>query len=558
MTSLAKALPGSVGADGHAGAAVDVGAVDAVDVLHEAHARPSPAARLSGSAPALMWWGSLSVRVVMTSLVGSVVVLLLGGFLLLQQASIGLRQGKVTSVVAEASAALDFIEQSFRNAAPGQATTADTLTKVASEAVQRGAVAQYQVVVEGPVSDIRSAGVDVASVPDSLRDQARQAAAGTREPELFITETEVRYLDGRPPVPGLVVAATATASGSIRYPVYFVFPMTQEAETLAILQRALITTGLVVLLALAATAYGVSRQVSVPVREARQAAERLASGDLSERMPVRGRDDLARLAVSMNLMASELQGRIRELEELSRLQQRFVSDVSHELRTPLTTIRLAADLLYESRDTFPALEQRSAVLMRRELDRFEGLLGDLLEISRFDAGAAVLTVDDVNVAELVRNEVESLAALAQTSETEIRIHSEADEYAEVDARRVSRVVRNLVTNAIEHGEAKPIDIYVVGDDTAVAITVRDHGIGFKPEEVALVFGRFWRADPARSRVVGGTGLGLAIAQEDIHLHHGRISAWGMPGQGARFRIVLPRHHGDGLEGLGDDRMEVIA
>jgi len=485
--------------------------------------------------------------VVLTSLLGSVVVMLLGGLLLLQQASLGLRQGKVASTTAEASAALDFIEQSFRNAAPGQSTSAETLTRVAFEAVQRGAIAQYHVIVEGPVSDILTAGVDVASVPADLRTAVRTAANVGGDPTLFVTETRVRYADGAASVPGIVVGATVVAAGSVRYPVYFVFPMTQEEETLRILQQALITTGLVVMLALAGIAYSVSRQVSAPVREARRAAERLASGELSERMPVRGRDDLARLAISMNLMASELQRRIRELEELSRLQQRFVSDVSHELRTPLTTIRLAADLLYESRDDFPALEQRSAVLMRRELDRFEALLADLLEISRFDAGAAVLSVDDVDVAKLVRTEVESLATLAGTRGTEIRVHGEGQELAEVDARRLSRVVRNLVTNAIEHGEAKPIDVYVGGDPRALAITVRDHGLGFRPEDGALVFGRFWRADPARSRVVGGTGLGLAIAQEDVHLHRGRISAWGRPGQGAQFRVTLPRKHGEDVD-----------
>ncbi len=483
----------------------------------------------------------------MTSLIGSVIVLVLGGFMLLQQASVGLRQGKLTSASAEASAALDFIEQSFRNSAPGQATSADTFTRVAFEAVQRGSIAQYHVVVEGPVSDVLTAGLDVTTVSADLRAAVRGTNSGaTGVPLLFVTETKVRFAGDAAPVPGIVVGAMATASGSVRYPVYFVFPMTQEAATLRILQQALITTGLVVMVALAGIAYGVSRQVSVPVRDARQAAERLASGELSERRPVRGRDDLARLAISMNLMASELQRRIRELEELSRLQQRFVSDVSHELRTPLTTIRLAADLLYESRDDFPALEQRSAVLMRRELDRFEALLADLLEISRFDAGAAVLSVEDVNVAELVRNEVDSLATLAGTRGTEIRVHGDDEDYAQVDARRLARVVRNLVTNAIEHSENEPIDVTVSSDPASVSITVRDHGIGLRPEDAALVFGRFWRADPARSRVVGGTGLGLAIAQEDVNLHHGQISAWGRPGEGARFTVELPKRHGDVL------------
>ena len=119
-------------------------------------------------------------------------------------------------------------------------------------------------------------------------------------------------------------------------------------------------------------------------------AERLAAGNLDERMRVRGEDDIARLATSFNAMASSLQRQIGQLEDLSHLQQRFTSDVSHELRTPLTTIRMAADMIHDSRGDFAAHVARSSELLSKELDRFESLLADLLEISRFDAGGAVL------------------------------------------------------------------------------------------------------------------------------------------------------------------------
>lgn len=114
-----------------------------------------------------------------------------------------------------------------------------------------------------------------------------------------------------------------------------------------------------------------------------------------------------------------------------------------------------------------------------------------------------------------------------------------------DDRRVSRILRNLVNNAIEHGDDRGVRIEVGADEHAVAVTVRDHGIGLTAQESTLVFERFWRADPARARTTGGTGLGLAIALEDARLHGGWLEAWGEPGEGACFRLTLPKTpHGD--------------
>ena len=114
--------------------------------------------------------------------------------------------------------------------------------------------------------------------------------------------------------------------------------------------------------------------------------------------------------------------------------------------------------------------------------------------------------------------------------------------AEIDARRIRRILRNLVTNAIEHGEGRPIVVRIAADDEGVAVTVRDHGVGFRADQSRAVFHRFWRADPSRARRVGGTGLGLSISLEDAHLHRGWLGAWGRPGRGAQFRLTLPRRH----------------
>ncbi|KOV81949.1 ATP-binding protein, partial [Nocardia sp. NRRL S-836] len=117
---------------------------------------------------------------------------------------------------------------------------------------------------------------------------------------------------------------------------------------------------------------------------------------------------------------------------------------------------------------------------------------------------------------------------------------------ELDSRRVERILRNLLANAIDHGEGQPVELTMRGNEDAVAITVRDHGVGLRQGEAELVFSRFWRADPSRNRRTGGTGLGLSISLEDARLHGGWLEAWGEPGHGAVFRLTLPRRHGEEL------------
>jgi two-component system sensor histidine kinase MtrB len=303
----------------------------------------------------------------------------------------------------------------------------------------------------------------------------------------------------------------------------------------------------VLVVLLGTIAWLVTRQVVTPVRLARRIAERLASGRLEERMRVRGEDDIARLGVSFNQMAASLQRQISQLQELARVQRRFVADVSHELRTPLTTVRMAADLLHDARGAFDPATARSAELLQAELDRFEALLGDLLEISRFDAGAATLTLTDVDLRDVARRVCDGAAGLAAQRGTRIAIDVPPTRcMVEVDVRRIERIVRNLVVNAIEYGEGSDVTVRVAAGADAVALSVRDRGVGLKTGEDVMVFNRFWRADPARARTRGGTGLGLSIAVEDTTLHGGRLDAWGRPGLGAIFRLTLPRRAGGTL------------
>jgi two-component system, OmpR family, sensor histidine kinase MtrB len=490
--------------------------------------------------PVNWWWRSLPLRVVLTVFLASVLVLVLGGFLLMQQATIGVIDGKKETAKNEARQAVNTAqEQLYAADLTAEVNVDKLLLDLATGFASRAE--QYEVIILAHGQTITAGNAAVTSIPQRLRQEVEQSD------KLLMTSTEINYRDRRPSVPGLVAGATLTVLGTGRYQIYLMFPLTQEIATLVVLRYAVVTTGAILVILLTFIAALVSRQVVTPVRAARRAAESLASGNLRDRMKVRGQDDLARLGTSMNYMASELEKQINTLEELSAVQQRFVSDVSHELRTPLTTVRMAAEVLYESRDDFDPVAARSAELLQNELDRFDALLSDLLEISRFDAGVAQLSVEEVDLCDLVYRVVEANERLAETYQTEIAVHESGEAKAEVDTRRIERILRNLLVNAIEHSEGHPIDILIESDDAAVAVAVRDHGVGFEASQARQVFHRFWRGDAARARTVGGTGLGLAIAMEDANLHGGWLTAWGRPAMGAQFRLTLPKKVGAILE-----------
>jgi two-component system, OmpR family, sensor histidine kinase MtrB len=380
-------------------------------------------------------------------------------------------------------------------------------------------------------------------IGQAITPQLQVVVAGGHVAHQFVT---AELQPGRPQ-PALVVGAPVDVTAGT-FALYYVLPMDSEVASANMIGRNVIITGVALVLLLAVMAALVTRLVVNPVRAAARTAQRLSAGLLDQRMEVRGEDDLARLAASFNQMAANLQRQIVRLEEMSRLQRRFTSDVSHELRTPLTTVRMAADLLYSSRDELDPLMARSAELLNAELDRFEELLTDLLEISRFDAGFAVLDAEPTDLVVVVDRVVDRLAPLARHAGVSVAVKAPGTAaIAEVDPRRVERIVRNLIGNAIEHSEGRPVVVTLGVDESAVAVTVRDFGIGLKPGEEKLVFNRFWRADPSRARQTGGTGLGLSISLEDARLHGGWLEAWGVPGKGAQFRLVVPLRAGGRLQ-----------
>ncbi|MET8603036.1 HAMP domain-containing sensor histidine kinase [Streptomyces rubiginosohelvolus] len=287
-----------------------------------------------------------------------------------------------------------------------------------------------------------------------------------------------------------------------------------------------------------------------PVRKLGRATRELAAGDLGSRVAVRGHDELADLARTFNETADALQASDAELRAQEAKARRFVADVSHELRTPLAAMTMVATVLEEDADQLPPDAARAARTVGAETARLSRLVEDLMEISRFDAGAVRLNASGTDLADTVR------ASLALRGWTD-RVTAELPEgvRAVVDRRRIDVIVSNLVGNALRHG-APPVTVTLTppGADGRVTLEVADHGPGLPPEARERVFDRFYKADEARTRNTSstasggeadgesggqGSGLGMAIALENARLHGGTIEVGERAGGGAVFTLALP-------------------
>ena len=502
-----------------------------------------------------LWRRSLQVRVVISTLALSTAVVFVLGMVLQNEIIARLVAAKQQAAITQTGVAQRTVQAELRGVDASAdnlpATLAAALTRLTQASATAGPGIQPQVspaagafipvlVQSSPgQSDANAVAVggSYQDIPASLRVFVQNGQSGYQMTTVATPTGNQIYL---------VVGAPISVTFSPPVQLYLMFSMSTEQNTIGVVQEDLVLGGIVLVLLLAGITNLVIRLVVRPVRNAAEIAERFAEGHLDERMRVVGEDDVARLAQSYNQMAESIQAQIQQLEEFGQLQRRFTSDVSHELRTPLTTVRMAADVLHASREQFPSGLSLSTELLVDELDRFEALLGDLLEISRLDAGVEELQSEPLDLRSLARSAVNSVQGLVESTNTTIELDlPDTEATAEVDARRVERILRNLLANALDHGEGLPVRLTIAANDTAVAIAVRDYGVGLRTGEAELVFNRFWRADPSRNRRTGGTGLGLAISVEDARLHGGLLEAWGEPGQGACFRLTLPRvPHGD--------------
>jgi two-component system sensor histidine kinase MtrB len=312
---------------------------------------------------------------------------------------------------------------------------------------------------------------------------------------------------------------------------YFVFPASAVEDALAQLRLGLLAAGGIAILVALLTAGFIARGILRPVAEANDAARRMAAGDLSARVPVRGRDELAALAAEFNGMADSLEATIARLEDAQQQNRRFVADVSHELRTPLTALVAEASLIERDVAALPPDARRAAELFVADVRRLRGLVEDLMEISRFDADAEAAMLEPVELGRIVTGVVAT-----RLPEAAVTLPA-APVVAQTDPRRLDRILGNLLDNARDHAPGASVEVSLTQTRDGAVITVADRGPGVSGEALPHLFERFYKADPSRRG--GSSGLGLAIAAEHAALVGGSLRARPRPGGGLVFALTLP-------------------
>jgi two-component system sensor histidine kinase MtrB len=487
------------------------------------------------------WLGSLRFRMVAVSLGLSIVVAILIGGVLSYTIERNLFESRRDQIIAETQAVSGSVQAQFDGAI-------DTRGFIDVEATNATAQATIRATTNSP----GLFGFAILRAPGQTTDQVMTSTSSVSFPVNVVSDelrnaihtdrTDVHYQSVALPGgdPGIVTGTNIDVPTSGRYDLVFVYTLADVERNLAFVQYALGIGGLLFVAFTGLIVWTVSTRAIRPIMTTAATAERFADGNLGERIEVEGHDVSATLATSFNRMAESIEEQITTLATLSTLQQQFVSDVSHELRTPLTTIKLATSMLHQNRATFDSDTKRAAELLQIQVTRFEELLGELLELSRIDAGATALELEPVSPASIAQACIDNVASLAKEHSTPITLHAPGGHrVVDLDPRRIRRILVNFLSNAIDHSDGKPIEVWVDSTSDVIAFAVRDHGVGMTDAEVGRVFDRFWRADPSRQRKTGGTGLGLAIAAGDAKLHGGVIDVWAERGNGACFRLTIP-------------------
>jgi two-component system sensor histidine kinase MtrB len=496
--------------------------------------------------PFKIWRSSLVYRVTGTIVVLSMILIGLLGSALYSRVSAGIfdEKLKLSILDAQSTARNTQIQLSYSKYQDKAALTfvfSDILAlppKTYESAAKEIAVFSFKNINKMFRFNGASNNLDPKSISKKFREETQKSKETQWE------RTKLRYLDGKSES-AIVVGHHLVISGVGKYEFYVIFSLAQQERTMALILNYLWLTGVALTLLIGLTTFFVMRRLIAPIQDAARVAEELTKGNLDLRMDIHGEDEIASLGYSFNELAVSLQQQISRLENLSKLQQRFVSDVSHELRTPLTTIRMASQVIYASRENFEPTVARSAELLISQIERFESLLTDLLEVSRFDAQAAILEVEAIDIVVLVK---ETIDYVHPSQDRIINLKApNSPVMVDVDPRRIKRIIRNLISNAVDHREGKDIDVQISETENEVSIGVRDYGHGFNYSDKKLLFERFWRADSSRARTTGGTGLGLSIALEDAKLHQGEIDVWGERGKGAHFVLTIPKFAGGSIE-----------
>lgn len=492
-----------------------------------------------------LWGRSLLTRSIITMVACTAIAVTLGSYLMIALTSSSLFEARRERVLLSANRAASQAQSMLSaSSVSSQANVQSLLYSVLATtesvtASQNVALLRTPGQADSASLDVTSSAVNRTDIPLALRSKVG------KDPGQIWWQSIALAENGNP---GIVAGVGLNVPSSGLHELYIVYDLGADQVTLRHLEWMLVVGGIAIVLLVGLITWGVVGRVLRPVKDAANTSEKIAHGDLTQRMRIRGNDEVTTLATSFNSMANSLQVKITELASLTQMQQRFVSDVSHELRTPLATIRLAADTIYAKREGFDPVTARSSELLFDQTNRFETLLADLLEMSRFDAHQSELDLMSVDLGQVTRRIVTDMHDVSVAQNSELSLKVTGDVVVDGDSSRLERIIRNLVANALEYGAGTPVEIQVAGDDNSVCVAVQDYGEGLTRAEMERVFDRFWRKDPSRERTLGGTGLGLSIASEDTALHGGRLDVWSNQGEGTCFRLAIPRTFGDKITG----------
>lgn len=489
---------------------------------------------------------SLSAKLAVAITLAALVLLLVFGIIVASQLRSSMFETRKDAILADASLRFSSAQSVFSSStatSPDQVqeSARGALASLKASAAGAGATNVALLRSEGSTASLRINQIEDEQMRGLITPQMREAVA---QGGAQWQSVGIRASDSDKVSPGILVGTQVQLPRAGTHELYILYSLAADQRQVDVVLRVLVLSALPIIVALPIGVFALLHRLLLPVRLTVSAATKAAEGDLDVRVEVHGADEMAALGRAFNAMTSSLQDTISRYDELAKLQQRFVSDVSHELRTPLTTIRMAEDIVWDNREDLPAHARRSAELLHDQTERMEQMLADLLEISRYDAASALLDAEERDLRPIVTRVVEACAELAERQGVPVEVVAPARAAAEIDERRIERVIRNLVVNAIEHADGTRVTITVATSATDVACRVRDRGVGMTQEVADHVFDRFYRADTARARTTGGTGLGLAIATEDVAIHGGRLQAYGEPGKGASFLMTLPKHAGD--------------
>jgi signal transduction histidine kinase len=337
--------------------------------------------------------------------------------------------------------------------------------------------------------------------------------------------------------PSLVVGGLAPGGGLA---VYFVRGVESIAAAVDQLRTVLLIGALLLVLVALLTARMLARGILAPIEEAGETAERIERGDLLARVPVTSHDEFGIWADRFNRMTDTLAESIRRLEAAQHQNRRFVADVSHELRTPLTALVAEASIVREHLDELPPESRRAAEMLVDDVARLRTLVEELMELSRFDANAEQIALEQVDLGRLIETVRAARSPKARFDPPERAVVIEAD------PRRLERILGNFLDNAKEHAGDADVAIELDPRRDEVVIAVSDRGPGVPPDRLELIFDRFTKVDP--SRAGGSSGLGLAIAAEHAALMGGYLQAMNREDGGLRLELVLPRDVAGSLRG----------